>query len=311
MFSVAFKFIAMIIGVVGNTTVIVYSFFWTKEKTVTSYLVGNLAFADLFVCLTFYPIWIIEFMQTILEIESDQDLFCKLSRTSLLALLFVSVCTLFAITIDKYVYIVKPLKYPLIVTQRRIIFFIVAIWIATFGVLSPVIQNFFTRYEKYRGLCRIDKSTHLIYELLSQYIPIVIIIFLNVKILCVAKMQRKKILKEINIVKEAKEPAPKRKNNLLQQLRSLKATKTFFIVVLVLVFCLLFPVFMSVTINRLNVDRRKKLLTAQIWYAVLHYELYGINAVINPFIYGMRHAKYRKAYENIILRMLLCLKNEK
>jgi predicted membrane-bound spermidine synthase len=54
--SVVFKFTAMIIGVVGNTTVIIYNIFLSKEKKMTSYLVGNLALADLLVCLTFYPV---------------------------------------------------------------------------------------------------------------------------------------------------------------------------------------------------------------------------------------------------------------
>ena len=62
LFSVVFKFIAMIIGGLGNITVIIYTIFLNKEKTATSYLVGNLALADLLVCLTFYPIWIIEFI---------------------------------------------------------------------------------------------------------------------------------------------------------------------------------------------------------------------------------------------------------
>ena len=103
----------MIVGVLGNITVLIYAIFTSKEKTATSYLVGNLALADLLVCLTFYPIWIIEFIQTILNIDSDQDLFCKLSRSSIKALLFASAATLLAIT-------VKPLKYPLIVTKRRV-----------------------------------------------------------------------------------------------------------------------------------------------------------------------------------------------
>ncbi len=129
--SLIFKFIAMIIGVLGNVTVIIYSILWSKEKTATSYLVGHLAVADLLVCLTFYPIWIIEFIQTIFNIDSDQDLFCKLSRSSIWSLLFVSVATLFAITVDRYLYIVKPLKYPLIVTPQRVILAISGIWVTS------------------------------------------------------------------------------------------------------------------------------------------------------------------------------------
>ena len=55
--SVVFKFIAMIIGVLGNVTVIIHNIFFNKEKTATSYLVGNLALADLLVCLTLYPVY--------------------------------------------------------------------------------------------------------------------------------------------------------------------------------------------------------------------------------------------------------------
>ena len=80
--SVVFKLIAMIIGVLGNVTVIIHTIFSNKEKTATSYLVGNLALADLLMCLTFYPTWIIEFIQIMLNIDNDQDLFCKFSRST-------------------------------------------------------------------------------------------------------------------------------------------------------------------------------------------------------------------------------------
>ena len=118
--SLVFKFIAMIIGVSGNVTVIIYTIFSNKEKTATSYLVGNLALADLLMCLTFYPVWIIEFIQIILDIDNDQDLFCKFSRATAWAFMFASVATLLAVTVDRYLYIVKPLRYPQIVTNRRV-----------------------------------------------------------------------------------------------------------------------------------------------------------------------------------------------
>jgi hypothetical protein len=129
--SIVFKFIAMIIGVWGNITVIIYTIFLSKEKTATSYLVGNLALADLLVCLTFYPIWIIELIQTILNIDSHQDLFCKLGRSTIWSLLIASMAALLAITVDRYLYIVKPLKYPLVVTKRRVFLAISGIWLTT------------------------------------------------------------------------------------------------------------------------------------------------------------------------------------
>ena len=86
--SVVFKFIAMIIGVLGNVIVLIYTFLMDKDRSATSYLIGNLAMADLLVCLTFYRIWIVEFIQTILNIDGDEDLFCELSRSFTWSLLF-------------------------------------------------------------------------------------------------------------------------------------------------------------------------------------------------------------------------------
>ena len=107
----------MIIGVLGNVTVIIHTIFLSKEKTATFYLVRNLALAGLLLCLMFYPIWIIEFIQIIVNIDGDEDLFCKFSRATLWAFMFASIATLLAITVDRYVYIVNLLKYLLIVTH--------------------------------------------------------------------------------------------------------------------------------------------------------------------------------------------------
>ena len=109
--SLVFKFVAMIVGVLGNVTVLIHTIFCNKEKIATSYLVGNLVIADLLVCLTFYPIWIIEFIQTMLIVDSDQDLFCKFSRATAWTFVFASVASLLAITVDRYLYIVKPLRH--------------------------------------------------------------------------------------------------------------------------------------------------------------------------------------------------------
>ena len=133
-FCIAFKFVAMFFGVCGNIAVIILtrtSKFWSKEKKESSYLVANLALADLLMCLTLYPTWIVEFSLSMLDVETHQVLFCKFSRSFACSLLFTSVASLLAITVDRYIYIVKPLKYPLIVTRRRVFAGITAIWLIT------------------------------------------------------------------------------------------------------------------------------------------------------------------------------------
>ena len=302
--SIVFKFSAMIIGVLGNITVIIYTIFLSKEKTATSYLVGNLALADLLVCLTFYPIWIIEFILTILNIDSDQDLFCKLSRSTIWSLLFASMATLLAITVDRYLYIVKPLKYPLIVTKRRVFLAISGIWLtASACCLYVVIVSF--RYQLgLRNFCDIKNFYiyhHFIYSFVA-YVPLTLIIIINIRILIVAKKQRKRILAETALPVTTSNGQPANKMSAIRGFfHALKAVKTFSIVVVVLAFCVLTPAVFAPMIHSSCSESCE-----QMWFVVFNYEFYGINSIVNAFIYGMRHVKYRKASGNILFNLLRC-----
>ncbi len=302
--SVVFKFIAMIIGVLGNITVIIYTIiFLSKEKTATSYLIGNLALADLLVCLTFYPIWIIEFIQTILNIDSDQDLFCKLSRPSIWALLFASVAALLAITVDQYLYIVKPLKYPLIVTKRRVFVAMSSIWLTTCCLF--IVSSFYARrFNDLRSFCLIDPGLHIFLTGFTGYVPLTLILILRVRILIVAEKKRKLILAEtmavVNIFNGQSANEMSRINRFFHVC---KAVKTFSIVVAVLTCCIL-----TSTVVGEVVDYSCSHSSQQLWFVVFNYEFYGINSIVNAFIYGMRHIKYRKAYGHILFKILCCKK---
>ena len=303
--SIVFKFIAMILGVLGNSTVIIYTIFLSKEKTATSYLVGNLALADLLVCLTFYPIWIIELIQTILNIDSHQDLFCKLGRSTIWSLLIASMAALLAITVDRYLYIVKPLKYPLIVTKRRVFLAISGIWLTTSCLLIVFLVSY--RYDfRLRSFCdnKINELYHPFIHSFVTYLPLTLIIIINIRILIVAKKQRKRILAEIALPVTISNGQPANKMSaILGFFHALKDVKTFSIVVAVLVFCVLTPNVVGSVLYYCSNDSFR-----QVWYVVFHYELYGINSIVNAFIYGMRHIKYRKGYRHILFNILRCKK---
>ena len=294
--SVSFKFIAMIIGAIGNIAVLIYTIFLKKDKTVTSYLVGNLALADLLVCLTFYPIWITEFVRTILDIDSDQDLFCKLSRSTIWSFFFASIATLLAITVDRYIYIVRPLKYPIIVTNRRVLVAVSGIWLISCGFLT-VLQIYSRKFDSpRRGLCRVvHKNFFSFLVVFVGFLPLVIVFVLNFRILSVGCKQRKRILSEETITVGNEQSS----QNLIAIRRffsALKEAKTFSVVIVVLAFCVLTPTLIGLALTNFCTESCR-----HTWYVVLHYELYGINSIVNPFIYGMRHMKYRKAFKDILL----------
>ena len=296
--SVVFKFIAMIIGVFGNVTVIIYTIFLSKEKTGTSYLAGNLALADLLVCLTFYPTWIIEFIQAMLNIDSDQELFCKLSRSSVWSLLFASVATLLAITLDKYFYIVKPLRYPEVVTRRRLFLIIFGIWFVTCGLFILFYLNF-TSNIKLRSFCDIPLYISISKNIVLFYIPLIIIFLLNFQILRTAQKQRRRIITESKWRSNNAKQLSSSTAAIRQFLQALKSTKTLLTVVMVLTFCCFFPTIIGLVFY-LEVCNES---CQHIWYVVFQYELYGINSIVNAFIYGMRHVRYRKAYRNILFKI--------
>ncbi len=300
--SVVFKFIAMIIGVLGNITVIIYTIFTSKERTATSYLVGNLALADLLVCLTFYPVWMIEFIQTILNIDSDQDIFCKLSRSTIWAFLVASVSTLLAITVDRYFYVVKPLRYPLIVTKRRVLVAMSGIWLTACCVFVVLLVYYRKFNETSRSLCYVDPNVLYFTTTFAAYFPLTLILILNIWILIVAKKQRKRILAETRVA-----PAftSANKTSALNRLfHALKTVKTFSIVVAMLVFCILTPTVVGLVLIKSLCSNT----CLQLWFVVFNYEFYGVNSIINAFIYGMRHIKYRKAYGHILFQVLRCNK---
>ena len=303
--SVVFKFIAMIFGILGNVTVIIYAIFSIKEKTATSYLVGNLALADLLMCLTFYPTWIIEFIQTMLNIDSDQDLFCKFSRSTTLAFLFASIATLLAITVDRYLYIVKSLRYLLIVTHRRVFLVVSGIWTTACCLFILGYIHFRSYGIQFRSFCFVPKGADYFTKAFVVYLPLVLIIFLNFHLLFVAQQQRRRILAETTIASadNSAEQSTSKMSIVLEFFVALKSAKTFAIVVAVLTVCVLIP-----TVVGRILAKFCDVPCPQFWYVVVNYELYGINSVVNAFIYGMRHVKYRKAYQHILFKLFPCHK---
>ena len=295
--SAVLKFIAMIIGVLGNVTIIIYTIISSKEKTATSYLVGNLALADLLVCLTFYPIWIIEFIQIMLNIDNEYRICFVSSNASLLA-----------ITVDCYLFIVKPLKYPQIVTHRRMFLVVLGIWTTACCLLFHYISAGWRSYPyviKFRSLFSITASIYYFSNAFVVYLPLSLILLLNVHILFVVRKQRKRILDEttVNNVENSAENSANRMKFVVSFFVALKPAKTFAIFVAVWTICVLTP-----TVVGQILDKVCNVPCMQLWFVVLNYEFNGILSIVNAFIYGIRQIKYRKAYLHILFKLFPFLK---
>ena len=234
-------------------------------------------------------------IQTILNIDSDQDLFCKLSRPTIQALLFASVATLLAITVDRYLSIVKPQKYRLVVTKRRVFVAVAIIWLTACCVFTVVLVHTRKSDERLKSLCHLDITLIYFKQAIIVYFPLTLITILNVRILIVAEKKRRRVLAE----------TATNTSDVNRFFHALKAAKTFSIVVAVLTFCVLTPTVVGLVLKEKSICSAS---CRQLWFVVFHFEFYGTNSIVNAFIYGMRHIKYREASGHILLRILRCNK---
>ena len=144
-------------------------------------------------------------------------------------------------------------------------------------------------------------------EAFAAYLPLFLIFFLNFHLLSVVRRQRKRIFPETTIASAdnstEQSTSACRMRFVLRFLVGLKEAKTFSVVVAVLTICILTPTVVGRTLYEFC-----SVPCWQFWYVVLNYELYGINSVVNAFIYGMRHVKYRKAYLHILFKLFPCHK---
>ena len=95
------------------------------------------------------------------------------------AFMSASTATLLAITVDRYLYIIKPLRYPQIVTHRRVFLAVSGIWITACCIF--IVQYIHRRsYGIWlRSVCYLPNSIVYLIDAFTAYLPLILIFFLN------------------------------------------------------------------------------------------------------------------------------------
>ena len=320
---VTLYFIFLFVGVLGNIAVIIYNIFLNHDKTPSSWLVTHLAFADLLVCLIIYPKKIVWFFDAVERV--DRLVFCKVKQTTFYVSLFLSIMILLCITIDKYLYIAKPLKYPLIVRTRRTRILLSCIWLAALAQLIYIYMHTrqkcipekcclpttrlhttgsnTTKPEYEREICVLPRPVVWL-QVILQLTAICVMAILNYKMFRIVKDQRQRMASEFVLQPQqskqvqSKQVQSEQNMTWLRHLaKELKAMKTFAIIVGVLTFCFV-PYIVT---NMLRIlDYRVSDYPA--WFQKLGWivlQLVGINSIANAFIYALRHKKYIRAYRKL------------
>ncbi|XP_028398850.1 alpha-1D adrenergic receptor-like [Dendronephthya gigantea] len=308
-----FNILFLIIGILGNMAVIIYNIYLNQDKTSSSWLVANLAIADLLVCLTLYPMKILAFFL-------HEDLIWKIGLPACGVSSFLSTMFLLFITVDRYVFIAKPLKYPSIVISRRIKVANRCIWLVAASLLLVLVSVYMAGEKS-------AYSTLVLLHIFLLLTPIAIIAFLNYKILKIVREQRQRMASETGVQSEQvklediqqagptqssdeqERPAQEReeKSNsehtersseqyiawLHHIVKELKAVKTFAIIFAILTCCYVpYIIIMLLQLFCWHMCFSNDVLLAK--HIVL--ELIGINSIANAFVYALRHRRYSKAF---------------
>ena len=334
---IIFKCISIVFGVLGNIAVIIFNVSMSKEKSPTTWLIVNLSITDLLACLTVYPIWIVELIRIVAGVQSDEEFFCKFIYSSGGVSIVLSILTLLAISFDRYLFITWPLKYPIIMTWRRVRILVCIIWIWALALFPFSLMYIGT--GEVRGVCRTWNYKFILFSFIIYiYIPLTLIIFFNYKIYKIAQRHRQRIAASSIAYYNQRIEVPNCANDQVIQAGScnteqneqvmqagscnteqneqvisgfnaekkapwhritkeLKPLKTFVIVIGVLLCCFI-PYSIAVSLDKFVFN------CVPVTLHIIFSELMTINSIINPFIYGIRHKKYRNAYGRLLT--ILC-----
>ncbi|XP_048062092.1 trace amine-associated receptor 13c-like [Megalobrama amblycephala] len=278
-FIAVYIFIAVtsVFTVFLNLLVIISISHFKQLHTPTNVLILSLAVADLIAGLILMPV---QGMKLIEPCWYFGEIFCSMFLLILYVVVTASLGNLIIISVDRYIAVNDPLRYPMKVNNIRVVVSIVVNWIFSF------IYNFYLLYEFLLypernhtciGECIISvKLENIILDALVCLVaPCWVIIPLYVKICFVAKRQAK----HLNSVTDKKAKSEK------------KAARTLGIVVLVYLLCWMPYYLISLSLGH---DENDVLIVNVMYWIVC------INSCMNPLIYAMFYRWFRLSAKYIL-----------
>ena len=256
-----------LLAVVGNGLVIYLILSRRILRTTANRFVLSLAIADFSVGACFYPGQAIcHFVHTSCNMMIRDDI--------AVFMIYASVCNLFAMTLDHYIAIIRPLRYTLLMTARRATVATAAAWVI------PLSLYFIPSVCVSSGLFRMDfKVSVIIWTTLFEFIPCLVLLLATVQTLITSqKHSRRDTL--LNTQLRHNQPNVRRP-------RSASSTKVITTVVVTFLMCYAVEVYSSfchfTSLCAMN----------QNLYSVVRF-LVIMNSAINPIAYALLKRDVKK-----------------
>ncbi|TTC59068.1 Alpha-1A adrenergic receptor [Bagarius yarrelli] len=309
-----------VFGVTGNVLVIVSVACYRQLRSVTHYFIANLAVADLLLSGVVVPLsassealgrWVLG--RALCGVWASLDVLCCTA----------SIFNLCAISVDRFLAVSYPLRYPCLATSERAVGAIVAVWVASAAVSVGPLFGWREPMPDDESVCSINKDPgYAIFSAsCSFYIPLAVILIMYCKVYIVARRKarslkdgqwRSDVKDEVafrihrgNAQKCHAEGEKEEEGNskcrsygalvkLLTFSKEMNAAKTLGIVVGCFILCWL-PFFLVLPISSISPSHRPSDTVFKITFWLGYF-----NSCLNPIIYTCFSQEFNKAFQNVL-----------
>lgn len=283
---------------------------WTNQhlQCVTSVFIVNLACADLLLAITGMPFTLVSSI-TFDWIFGEE--LCKLHGAINFVFAIASILSLTMVAIERYVAIIKPLKYLSIMTHKTAVVMIAYVWFhSILGSLLPIMGWSRYTYIRMESLCTVDWtnsiSNTVFVIMVCFFIPVTIVVYCYFHILTVAQDHSKRIqpnLGELSleisaeqahgVAVQAQREKDTRKKAEKKYKQEAKAAKTLLLVIGTFMLCWSPHIVGIVTLLIPSTNLPKEFFALTTWLAML-------NSACNPIIYGVLNRRFRESFKRVL-----------
>lgn len=261
-------------SIIGNILVCIIVFSNPSMRTFTNYLLVNLAIADLCYSL----LLALGMMVDAADNTFDWPVFCKSSNFTVHVTCGVSIATLLVISVERFYAVVKPFKFK---RKRKALLYLLPLWIGVVVFMSPILffsWEYKISYKQCEVLNRYTPPRRIYYFIIAVlflFLPSCIIIY------CYSRI--------IHTLWYSPQAAKVTDIARIESRRKLAR-------MLMVVSCIFVTSWLTVCIVQLFILFDANVPTT---FELISHVLIHLNTAINPAVYSLHSADFRRHMKNI------------